>query len=142
MSSYVMIDAGVAFKLLAPNPARDAIKHLVRQWSSQQLTLCAPSLWLYEVTSILSKMVQLAELEAEDARDILDLAKGLGVELIEPEQELARTAFAWTRRLERAASYDSFYLALAERLGCELWTVDRRLVNSVNQPWVRLAGAG
>ena len=142
MTSYVMIDAGVAFKLLTPNRARDAIRHLVRQWSSQQLTLCAPTLWFYELTSILSKMVHLAELDEQDARDILDMAIGLGVQLIEPEKELARAAFAWTRRLQRAASCDSFYLALAEKPGCELWTVDRRLVNSVNQPWVRLAGAG
>lgn len=141
MTSYVMIDAGVAFKLLVPNLARDEIKQLVRQWSSQQLTLCAPSLWLYELTSILSKMVHLNELKEEDARDILNLAIGLGVQLIEPEEELARQAFSWTRRLKRAAAYDSFYLALAERLGCELWTVDQRLVSAVNQPWVRLAGA-
>jgi hypothetical protein len=35
------------------------------------------------------------------------------------------------------AAYDSFYLGLAERLGCELWTADRRLRNAVDLPWVR-----
>ncbi len=42
-------------------------------------------------------------------------------------------------RLNRAAAYDSFYLALAESLGCELWTADQRLHNAVDLPWVRLA---
>ncbi len=47
------------------------------------------------------------------------------------------------RTPERAAAYDSFYLAAAETLGCELWTADRRLVNDRgNQPWVKYrAGA-
>jgi predicted nucleic acid-binding protein len=43
--------------------------------------------------------------------------------------------------LNRAAAYDSFCLALAEAMQCELWTADRRLVNAVNLPWVRLGGA-
>ena len=51
------------------------------------------------------------------------------------------SAFAWTRRLNRAAAYDSFYLALAEGLQCDLWTADRRLFNAVDLPWVHLAGA-
>ena len=66
-----MIDAGFAFKLLVPNPARDEIKQLVGQWTSQERTLCAPSLWLYEVTFIFSKMVHFGELDEEDARDSL-----------------------------------------------------------------------
>ena len=41
-------------------------------------------------------------------------------------------------RLNRAAAYDSFYLALAETLGSELWTTDNHLYNAAAQPWVRL----
>jgi predicted nucleic acid-binding protein len=135
-----VIDAGFAFKLLLPNPARDQLKRLVKRWRSQGVDLYAPSLWLYEVTSILTKMVHFGEMDEEDARDSLSLAIELGVRLIEPESEQTRRAFAWTRRLNRAASYDSFYVVLAEKMGCDLWTVDQRLVNSVGQPWVRLVG--
>jgi predicted nucleic acid-binding protein len=49
-------------------------------------------------------------------------------------------AFDWTLRLRRVAAYDSFYLALAQRLGCELWTFDRRLANAAAAPWVRYMG--
>ena len=52
----------------------------------------------------------------------------------------ARLAFDWTVRLKRAAAYDSFYLALAETMECELWTAEKRLCNAVDQPWVRWAG--
>jgi len=32
---------------------------------------------------------------------------------------------------------DELRLALAEALGCELWTADRRLRNAVDLDWVR-----
>jgi hypothetical protein len=44
------------------------------------------------------------------------------------------------QRLKRAAAYDSYYLALAESLNCDLWTTDSRLVNAVKLRWVRLVG--
>ena len=46
-------------------------------------------------------------------------------------------AYDWTLRLRRAAAYDSFYLALAETLGVDLWTTDRRLRTAVDLPWVQ-----
>jgi len=50
---------------------------------------------------------------------------------------LLNRAYTWTRRLNRAVAYDSFYLALAERLDCDFWTADRRLVNAASQPWIK-----
>jgi predicted nucleic acid-binding protein len=49
-------------------------------------------------------------------------------------------AFDWTRRLRRAAAYDSYYLALADLLKCDLWTADQHLVDAAAVPWVRLVG--
>ena len=56
---------------------------------------------------------------------------------IPPDDVLAHAAYEWTLRLDRAAAYGSFYLALAETLHCELWTADRRLRNAVHLDWVR-----
>jgi predicted nucleic acid-binding protein len=64
----------------------------------------------------------------------------LGVELIVPNENQTQKAFMWTRQLNQVAAYDSFYLALAESLGCEFWSADKKLANAVGQPWVRLAG--
>jgi len=139
MITCVVIDAGLAFKLLVPNPQRDQLKQLVRQWTRDKLTLCAPSLWLYELTCIMTKMVHFGHLDEADAQDSLALVNKLGVRLIPPDEEQTQRAFAWTRLLGRPAAYDSFYLAAAETLNCELWTLDQRLANAVNCPWVRLA---
>jgi predicted nucleic acid-binding protein len=60
--------------------------------------------------------------------------------LIPPDIDQVRIAFDWTLRLDRTAAYDSFYLALAESLRCDLWTAARHLRNAVEQSWVRWAG--
>ena len=58
---------------------------------------------------------------------------------VAPDSCQACRAYEWALQLKRAASYDSSYLALAESLGCELWTADARLQRAVGLPWVRLA---
>jgi hypothetical protein len=62
-------------------------------------------------------------------------------------------AETWLRELERLyvklrddnrllTAYDSQYLAVAERLKCEFWTADSRLVNAVapHLTWVKWMG--
>jgi len=45
-------------------------------------------------------------------------------------------------RLNLPAAYDAYYLALAEMLGCEFWTADKKLCNTVKDslPWVKFLG--
>ena len=51
------------------------------------------------------------------------------------------STLSWGKRLAQSKAYDSFYLALAERMGEDLWTGDRRLFNRAQQlgvGWVKL----
>jgi predicted nucleic acid-binding protein len=139
-SSNLVIDAGVGFRLVAPHAEQMKLRDLVTQVRRADVCLYAPTLWRYEVTTIFTKAVQFQQMTIEEARSGLQLALELSIQLVQPDPALTLLAFDWTARLGRAAAYDSFYLALAERLGCELWTVDRRLVNTVNLPWVRAVG--
>jgi predicted nucleic acid-binding protein len=45
-------------------------------------------------------------------------------------------------RFKLPSTYDCYYLALAERYRCELWTGDERFHNSVKSavPWVKWVG--
>lgn len=138
MTTYLTIDAGIAFKLIAPHPHRQLYVELVSQWQQEDYQLCAPTLWVYEITSAFAKMAHFGHLSSEISREGLDLALRLNVELVSPDIGMARRAFAWTEQLQRAAAYDSFYLALAEARGCDLWTVDKRVVRAVDEPWVKL----
>lgn len=138
MTTYLTIDAGIAFRLVAPHPQQHVYVDLMTRWKRLGYQLCAPTLWAYEITSTIAKMVHLGRLSSDIGREGLRLAYQLGVNLYLPDEEMALNALAWTDRLGRAAAYDSFYLALAESLACELWTADQRLARAAAQPWVRL----
>jgi len=137
MAPSVVVDASFAFQLVLPAPRQPSFQEQARQWKQDGYDLCAPALWLYEMTSALCKTVRLGDLAPVEGQRALALALRLGVHLIPPDDAQAQSAFAWTLRLNRAAAYDSFYLALAEALQCELWTADRHLRSAANLPWVR-----
>ena len=137
MTASLVVDATCAVLLVVPGPDQARYEELFGAWNRAGYDLYAPGLWIYEVTSALCKGVRFGGLTAAEADGCLTQALNLGVQLVAPDQEQVRAAFAWTAQLQRAAAYDSFYLALAESLGCELWTADRRLCNAVDLPWVR-----
>ena len=139
MPGPLVVDASFTFRLILPNPQQDILQSLVEGWLQDGYQLVAPTLWLYEMTSALCKVVRFGEIASEEGERALALVQALGVELISPDEEQARSAFEWTIRLDRAAAYDSFYLALAKRLGCMLWTADQKLRNAVDEPWIRCA---
>jgi predicted nucleic acid-binding protein len=139
-SSALVIDAGIGFRLVVPHAEQPKLRNQVAQAYREGVRIYAPTLWRYELTTIFTKAVHFQQMTIEEARSGLQLALELTIELVQPDSSLTLLAFGWTERLGRAAAYDSFYLALAERLGCELWTVDRRLVNATNLAWVRDVG--
>jgi len=141
MSKPLVVDASFAFRLILPGPQQGQFQSLVTQWMDDGYELVAPTLWVYEMTSALCKVVRFSELLPKEGRRALALAQRLEMQLLPPDDDQIRLAFDWTIRLNRAAAYDSFYLALAETLKCELWTADKRLYNAVNLPWVRWAFA-
>jgi predicted nucleic acid-binding protein len=138
MTTYLTIDSSIAYKLITPHTNQQKFIALMSQWQRAGYQLCAPALWLYEVTSIFTKMVHFGELSEQKAKKGIRLANDIGIQLIAPDQDQTLKAYEWTRRLRRIAAYDSFYLALAEELECDLWTTDKRLVNASAQPWVKL----
>ena len=97
------------------------------------------SLLYYEVTNALHRYVVHGELFAEEASELLKLALKLDIDLY-GDTDLHRRALNLAESLSLPATYDAHYLALAERLGAEFWTADKRLVRSVQKvmPWVRL----
>ncbi len=138
MPKSLVVDASLTMRLILPDPRRSALRARMERWLQEGYALVAPDLWLYEMTTALCKAAFFGMITAEEAENSLPLVSELAIQLVAADAEQARLAFVWTRRLNRAAAYDSFYLALAESLGCELWTADQRLHNAVSLPWVRL----
>ena len=55
-----------------------------------------------------------------------------GLELHQPTH-LYNRALELASRLGLGATYDSHYLALAETLGCDLWTADEKFYRAASQ---------
>ena len=136
----VVVDASFTARTLLPGPLQSECQAKLADWRERGVSICAPTLWLYEVTSLLSKAVRFGDLSVQRAESVLTLALDLDLTLTTPDRALAEAAFHWTHRLNRGAAYDSFYVALAEGLNCELWTADERLQNAVGVAWVRRVG--
>jgi predicted nucleic acid-binding protein len=141
MPKPLVVDASLIFRLILPGSRQAEMQSLVARWLAEGYEMHAPSLWAYELTSALCKTVHFGQVTSEEGERALALGLRLGVRLVAPDDGLVRRAFAWTLRLDRAAAYDSFYLALAEEQGCTFWTADRHLARAVDVPWVRVAGA-
>jgi predicted nucleic acid-binding protein len=138
----LVIDASFTVKLILPNPEQARCRELMAEWVQNGGYLYAPTLWLYEVVSALTKAVYFELLTGAEGHQALQLAQTLDIQLVHPDDNQVRLAYEWTRRLKRTAAYDSFYLALTESLSAALWTADKRLVNAVDVPWVYYVGDG
>jgi len=140
--SLAVVDASIVLRLVLPDMLREPCKALIARLVGEGFELIAPALWAYETTSALCKAVHFGVLTPEEGKRALAQVMTLGVRLVPPDDVQNQQAFEWTLRLKRASAYDSYYLALAETLGCDLWTADRRLLNAMDLPWVRWVGEG
>ncbi len=138
MTKYLVIDASFAFRLLLPGQHQQYCQNLVSKWHRENYELCAPTLWSYEITSALCKMIHFGQITQNEGQQALTLTKKLNVKLFSPDDTQIALAFDWTIKLNRAAAYDSFYLALAKTLDSELWTADKRLFNAAGVSWAHL----
>jgi predicted nucleic acid-binding protein len=137
-----VIDASFAIKIVLPGPLQAPLRALMTRWKQESDTIYAPTLWRYEITSTLTKLVHFKDLTEAEAIRALGLIAALKVELMPPDSNQIEAAFEWTLRLGRAAAYASFYLTLAETTSDGLWTADERLYNAARSlaPWLHWVG--
>lgn len=140
-NDFLVIDANIGWRLFTPHPDQARLDQQLTIARTAGIRLVAPTLWRYEVTTILTKALYFKQLTIDEVEAAMRLSGRFDIDLLPPDANLAAAALAWTVRLRRAAAYDSFYLALAQRLACELWTVDHKLFNAVGVPWVRYVGS-
>jgi predicted nucleic acid-binding protein len=126
-----VVDANLTVALVLSTPYSAQAQALWERWSAEATDVYAPDLWAYEVTSALCKAISLTGMPLSEAEARLETLTRLGVQLVPPTLELNRLALRWAERLGQTVAYDAHYLALAETLGCDFWTADRRLVQSV-----------
>ena len=125
MNGFVVVDASLAFKWLVPEKDSDKARELARFWDSSGTQPVAPHLMPVEVANALHRRVIRDELALQDATRLMENLLATGISLRETP-ELHSRALELAHNLNQDAVYDAHYLALAETLGCELWTADVR----------------
>ena len=137
----VCVDASLILKCLLYEDGTDAALDWLEAHVDDELV--APSFLLVEVASVLRRKVSQGEISPEDGHEALLAVEALGVRLVW-DYELVRKAFDMAGELGQSTVYDTFYLAVAQRNECDLWTADERFAEAASRryPFVRLLRAG
>ena len=140
MPRRICVDACVVVKLvLAESNSREA-ELLWREWTKSQVDLIAPTLLIFEGASA----IRLNVTRRFITQEVADLAfRGFIAEVqnirLLFSDDLHERAWQIAKHQNQSQVYDAYYLALTESFGCEFWTADDRLYNSVQTvfPWVK-----
>jgi len=141
VNDYVVVDASLAVKWVLREPYAEEALALAEEWAAGGTRPSAPCLLLVEATNVLHRRAALGHISLSRARQLLAGLLNMGIEIRESPQIHFR-AMELAQELQRPSVYDTHYLALADILGCDLWTADERFFNSVKerQPRIRWLG--
>ena len=141
MNSRVCVDASLAVQWIIPTPEDPLAESLLQAWDKAGTELIGPPLFDAEVTSTIRRYVYFKKLLPEQGEKAFLLYRELGVKIISPP-ELPKVAWDLAKKYNQPRTYDMQYVAIAELEGCELWTGDRRLSNSLQGKSKRLRWVG
>ena len=131
VNGSVVVDASLAVKWLVEEDDSDTAHAALQFWVAQDITRIAPYLMPFEVANVLHRRVLRGELNAGDSLRMMALLLESSLELHQPPEIHVR-ALQLASQLKQNAAYDAHYLALAESLGCELWTADERFYRAAS----------
>ena len=140
MKNVVVIDTSIAIKWVLQEPDTPSAKRLLFQWYAQKTQILAPALLSYEVANVLYQQVRKGNITLASAQEALETILLTGIHLdFSHDPLLARRALELADQFKLPATYDTHFLALAERENCVLWTADTRLWKAMQgtYDWVR-----
>ena len=114
--------------LVLDEPHTAKVADLLNRWVAEDAELHAPLLAQYEVASSLARKRGRGELSREETDEALAIIGELPITYdLAPDNARAVEIAA---DLQRHSAYDAAYLALAERIDGEVWTLDGPLARN------------
>ncbi len=141
MTAWVVADSGIFIATVLVETYSWQAEQRVRAWHEQDIQIAAPTLFRYEIVAVMRKSVYRGHISTEQALKGRDALLEYPVQLFMDDLLLKR-GFELATQFSRPTAYDAQYVAVAERLGCEFWTADERLFNTLKSSlaWVKWLG--
>lgn len=141
MNDKVCIDASLALTWLLSVEQNEIANALRWKWDDAGVEIIAPPLFHAEVTSVLRQQVYFKRLPAEEGEEAFSTYLEMGVKSVDAPG-IQKRAWELAKKFDLPRTYDMQYLAVAELKDCELWTNDKRLVNSLQGEVSRIKWVG
>lgn len=141
MTSWAVPDASIVLATLLPQLSTSKAVALLNHWHSHETRLVAPTLMRYETVNAIRRQVSAAVISEERGIELLETLFKLPVRYIS-SSTLVRRGYELSGLLGLRKSYDSQFIAVAERFECEFWTNDQALYRaaSIHFSWVKWLG--
>ena len=123
----VVVDASIVVEWVVEEDTSEEARALLERWLEEGVQPVAPSWLTCEIASILYKKVLRGELSLADAREAYDDVLPF-IQILAEDPRDGKRSLSIAQEVNQQQAYDAQYLALAERLGSEYWTDDRRFV--------------
>lgn len=135
----VALDASFLLKIFLPEDKSEEAEILWKAWVGDHVEIMAPTLIMFEVSSVIRNKVFRGHLTAEEGEEITNLLKQLDLSLIYTD-ELLDIAWEIGMILNTPNLYDCFYIALPKLLGIPLWTANKKVFQSAKKefPFINL----
>jgi predicted nucleic acid-binding protein len=133
------VDANFVVKLVTNPSETSPYLILWDRWEQNQTQIISPTLLCYEVTNVFHRMRRAGQLLDAEAQKSVNNALNLAIRFYS-DRQLHQQAFEIAQQFNLPATYDSHYLALAQRFQADFYTGDKRLFNTVHSTlsWIHL----
>jgi predicted nucleic acid-binding protein len=141
MKNAVVIDTNIAIKwVITKESGAETAKALLADCIMKKTTMLAPALLLYESSNVLYQKARKQEITFEEAKKAMrSIQRTELVLMFLQESFLATRVMELAKAYSLPATYDLYFLALAESENCELWTADSKMCRAMQGKisWVR-----